>query len=297
MTAGQPIGRYTVTFQADDYCFGSNSAVAYFDVTPNTYDVSLSFTGLPPQVSVGLQVDGQSEGTMLGSDIKTLTFKIDTTHTIGVDQYVTGGTGVRYYCGQNNWSVTSSGSRTFTYQTQYLFTVATDPTGVTQVSGGDWYPAGTSVQTSQASATIAGGSGTQYSLKGWELDGTLQSGNPLTLTLDAPHTATALYTTQYQLVVNSPYGNPQGAGYYNAGSAAQFSVTTPSGFPVQQIFVKWQGDYTGTSPQGQITMDKPHVVQAVWSTSYLPLIGIVVVAAAVVGGLVFWRSRRRRRSP
>ena len=92
--------------------------------------------------------------------------------------------------------------------------------------------------------------------------------------------------------MNSPYGNPQGAGYYNAGSAAQFSVTTPSGFPVQQIFVKWQGDYTGNSPQGSITMDKPHVVQAVWSTSYLPLIGIVVVAAAIVGGLLFWRSRR-----
>ena len=191
MTAGQPIGRYTVSFQADDYCSGFNSAVAYFDVTPNTYDVSVSFSGLPPQVSVGLQVDGQSEGTMLGSDIKTLTFKIDTTHTIGVDQYVTGGTGIRYYAGQNTWSVSSSGSRTFSYQTQYLFTVATDPTGVTQVSGGDWYPAGTSVQTSQAPATIAGGAGTQYTLKGWELDGVLQSGNPLTLTLDAPHTATA----------------------------------------------------------------------------------------------------------
>jgi hypothetical protein len=39
-------------------------------------------------------------------------------------------------------------------------------------------------------------------------------------------------------------------------------------------------------------MDKPHVVHAIWSTSYLLLIGIVVVAAAIVGGLLFWKSRR-----
>lgn len=292
MTAGQPIGRYTVGFQADDYCGVFSSSVAYFDVTPNTYDISVSFSGLPPQVSVGLQVDGQSQGTMQGSDIKTLTFKINTSHTVSVDQYVTGSTGVRYYCGQNSWSVSSSGSRTFSYQTQYLFTVQTDPTGVTSVSGGGWFPAGTTVQTTQAPQSIPGGAGTQYSLKGWDLDGTMQSTNPLSITLNAPHTATAKYTTQYQLLVDSPYGNPQGAGFYDAGSSAQFSVSTPSGFPIQQIFVKWQGDYTGTSPQGSITMDKPHVVHAVWNTSYLPLIGIVVVAAVIVGGLLFWRTRR-----
>jgi hypothetical protein len=292
MTAGQPIGQYTVSFQADDYCGYSTSAIAYFNVSPNTYDVSVSFSGLPPQVPVGVQVDGQSEGTMLGSEIKTLTFPINTVHNVTVDPYVAGTTGVRYYCGQNSWSVSSSTSRTFTYQTQYLFTVTTNPNSVTQVSGGGWFPAGTSVQTSQAPPKISGGAGTQYTLKGWQVDGTPQSGNPLTITLDGPHTATATYTTQYQLTVDSQFGNPQGAGYYNAGSAAQFSVTTPSGFPVQQIFVRWEGDYNGTSAQGSITMDRPHIVHAVWSTSYLPLIGIVVVAAAIVGGLLFWRSRR-----
>jgi len=292
MTAGQPIGQYTVSFQADDYCGYSTSAVSYFNVSPNTYDVSVSFSGLPPQVPVAVHVDGQSEGTMQGSEIKTLTFPINTVHNVTVDQFVQGNTGVRYYCGQNSWSVSSSTSRTFTYQTQYYFTVTATPTSITQVSGSGWFPAGTSVQTNQAPATISGGAGIQYVLKGWMVDGAPQSGNPLSITLDGPHTATATYTTQYQLVVDSQYGNPQGAGYYNAGTAAQFSVTSPSGFPVQQIFVGWQGDYNGTLPQGTLTMDKPHEVHAVWSTSYLLLIGIVVVAAAVVGGLLFWRTRR-----
>lgn len=287
------IGHWTISFQADDFCGGVSSAQASFDVSPNTYNVVLSLNGVPTQYSANVQVDGQEQGTIGGGEIKTLTFSINTSHTISVDQYVSGGTGVRYYCAQNNLSVTSGGSFTFNYQTQYLFTVTTDPAGVAQVTGGGWYPAGTTVQTSQAPQTVPGGTGTQYAFKTWQVNGTPQTGNPISLTLNQAYAATAEYTTQYQLIVNSAYGNPQGSGYYDAGSTAQFSVTTPVGFPIQQVFVQWTGDYTGTSPQGSITMDKPHNVQAVWSISYIPLIVIIVVAAAIVGGFVFWRSRRK----
>ena len=40
-------------------------------------------------------------------------------------------------------------------------------------------------------------------------------------------------------------------------------------------------------------MDKPHAVTAVWTTSYIPLIAMALVAVAVVGGLLFWRHRRK----
>jgi hypothetical protein len=291
------IGHWSLLFQADDFCSGVSSAQASFDVTPNTYDVSLSLNGVPSQYSAQVQVDGQAQGTIGGGQIQQFNFKINTSHTISVDQYVPGDTGVRFYCAQNTLTVTSSGSFTFSYQTQYQFTVQTDPSGVAQVAGGGWFPAGTSVSTSQAPQVVAGSSGTQYAFKGWQVNGTPQSGNPVTTTLDKPYTATAKYTTQYQLVVNSAYGNPQGSGYYDAGTSAQFSVTTPVGFPIQEVFAQWQGDYTGTNPQGSITMDKPHTVQAVWSTSYIPLIAIIVVAAAIVGGLLVWRSRRKPKPP
>jgi len=288
------IGRWTVGFQADDFCSGFSSSVAYFDVTPDTYDVSLTLSGVPTQVSVGLQVDGQSQGTMSGTDIKKLTFKIDTTHTLSVDQYVPGDAGVRYFCAQNTWSVGSSGSRTFTYETQYLFTVSTDPASITQVTGGGWFSSGASAQTSQAPQTITGGAGTQYSFKGWEVDGVLQSGSTVTLTMDKPHTAIAKYTTQYQLVVDSPYGTPQGTGFYDAGSTAQFSVTSPVGFLIQQVFVKWEGDFTGNSPQGSTTMDSPKVIHATWRTDYTQLyIAVAAIATvAIVAGFLFWRRRQ-----
>jgi len=114
--------------------------------------------------------------------------------------------------------------------------------------------------------------------------------------MNAPHNAVAQYTTQYLLNVNSPggMGNPQGGGYYNAGSTAQFSVTSPQGYLIQQVFVQWQGDYTGTSPQASITMNGPKTVTAVWTTSYTnayvaggAVIVIIIIAVALA-------ARRRR---
>ncbi len=286
------IGRWSVTFQADDFCSGFSSASASFDVTPDTYDVSISLDGVPAQYSAQLKVDDQPQGTIGGVEIKGLSFKIETAHTLSVDQYVQGDAGVRYFASQNTWKVSSAGTHTFPYETQYLFTVVTDPDGITEVTGGGWYKAGTSVQTNQVPATVPGSAGTRYAFKGWEVDGAAQSGNGISLTMDRPHKAVAVFETQYLLLIDSPYGEPKGQGYYAAGSTAAFSVTTPWGFPVQQIFVRWEGDFTGTSAQGSITLDKPKVIHAVWTTSYILLIAILVIALAAVAGLLFWRKRR-----
>ncbi len=288
-TAGA-IGTYSVSVQADDYCSGFSSTQTTFTVSPNSYDVSITASGIPSQYSTNVQIDGHNQGTIQGSQTKSLSFPIGSTHSIMVDQYVAGDTGVRYYASQNSWSVSSTDSHTFNYQIQYQFNVLTDPSGVTPTTGGGWYPDGQSVQTNQAPPTVAGPSGTQFAFKDWELDGAPQSGNQLTVTMNAPHTAVAKYSTQYQLVVDSPggLGNPQGAGYYDAGSTATFSVTSPVGFLVQQVLVHWQGDYTGTNPQGTVTMDQPRTVHAVWTTSYTQayivggILAVVIVAAAIM---------------
>jgi hypothetical protein len=288
------IGHWTMTFQADDFCSGYSTAQTAFDVTPDTYEVSITLNGVPAQYSSQLQVDGQPQGTVSGGEIKKVSFKIDTSHSLAVDQYVPGDTGVRYYCAQNTASVTSAGSLTFAYQTQYQFTVNTDPNAVTQVTGGGWFSAGSSAQTSQVPQTIAGAAGTQYSFKGWEVDGILQSGSSVTVIMDKPHTAIAKYTTQYQLVVDSPYGDPQGSGFYDSGSTAQFSVTSPTGFLIQQVFVKWEGDFTGDSPQGSVAMNSPKVIHATWRTDYTQLYIAVAAIAAVAVVAAFLLLRRRK---
>ena len=265
-------------------------------MSPNTYSVSVSLSGIPGSVNVNIQVDGVSQGSMTGSDIKTLTFALNTQHSVAVDQYVSGDQGVRYYSQLNSWTVGSGGSHTFNYQTQYYFTVATDPDGITPVSGSGWYNAGTAVQTNMAPQTLNGSAGTQYAFKSWQIDGAVQSGNPISITLDKPHKAVAKYQTQYQLTVVSPggLGDPQGSGYYDAGSTAQFSVTSPNGIIIQQVFVQWQGDVSGTSTQGSIVMDKPHTVNATWTTSYtqLYIVAGALAAVAIVVALFLLRKRQ-----
>ncbi|HXZ89844.1 MAG TPA: hypothetical protein VEG61_02170, partial [Candidatus Dormibacteraeota bacterium] len=182
--AAQTTGSYSVSVQADDYCQGVSSYQTTFAVSPSTYDVTVSLVGIPPQYSASVQVDGQSQGTIQGSTPKSLTFPIGSTHTVTVDQYVAGSTGVRYYCAQNTWSVSSTGSNTFNYQTQYQLSVSANPSGVASVSGGGWFNSGDSAQTSMAPQTVPGAAGVQYVFQNWAVDGGAQSGNQITVVMN-----------------------------------------------------------------------------------------------------------------
>jgi hypothetical protein len=291
------VGRYAVIFQADDFCSVSSSQTAYFDVSPNSYDVSISLSGVPPEVSAPLTVDNSAQGTVGGAEIKKLTFPISTTHQVMVDQYVPGQGGVQYFAAQNTWSVSSTGSHTFDYVTQYRLNVATDPDGVTQITNGGWYNSGATVQMNQPQATINGPAGTQYVFQTWLIDGAPQSGNAISVNMDKPHDVVAKYQTQYQLVIDSPYGDPKGAGYYPAGSTASFSVTSPQGILIQQVFDHWEGDFTGTSPQGSVNIDKPKLIHAVWTTSYTQLYIVAAVIGAIIIIAAVLRLRRRQAGP
>jgi hypothetical protein len=186
-----------------------------------------------------------------------------------------------------------------TYDARYELSVATDPGNLPAVTSGGWFDAGASVQTFQATESFQR-PGAQYVFKGWEVDGVMLTGNPVSLIMNEPHTAVAKYDVRYELTVDSPnaLGNPKGSGYYETGSTANFSVETPSGFLVEQVFVRWIGDYNGTSPEGSIVMTKPMVVHAIWTTSYQRLYmvaGLAFVAITTIFLVV--RYKRRNQTP
>ena len=300
LIAAQPYGTYTATVRADDYCNSRVSASITFTVGPSTYSVSVQLSGLPQLYSASLLVNGRSQGTVQGSQTQTLNFPIGTSNNVTVDQYVSGATGVRYYCAQNTLIVSSSGSYSFNYQPQYELALSTNPSGIAPAGNGGWFNAGATAQTEQATQLVPGPAGVQYVFVNWVVDGVAQNGTQISIPMTGPHNAIAEYKTQYLLTVNSPngLGNPLGGGYYDAGSAAQFSVTSPQGYLIQQVFVQWQGDYTGTSPQGSVTMNGPKTVNAVWTTSYT---NVYIAAAALIALLIIAAAlamrRRRRPSP
>lgn len=155
-----------------------------------------------------------------------------------------------------------------------LFTVLTDPPGLSfRVDSTDysspgsfaWYPG--SQHTVSAPSSQQADSGVQYLFDHWS------DGGASTHTVVTPwgdDTLVARFRTQYFLTVNSPYGSPTGQGWYDQGTQAAFSVTTPdSQAGTRHLFQNWSGDYQGAHPTGTVLMDRAKTVMAVWKTQHL----------------------------
>lgn len=151
----------------------------------------------------------------------------------------------------------------------------------------------------QVNSTLQNG-GTRYVFLQWSDGSTLNSKNFTALT---DITLTANYKTQYMLTVVSDAGNPQGTGWYDSGTQAMFSVTTPVPEPGvlgmlggKLLFQGWSGDSKSTSKSVTITMNGPKTVTAVWTQDntqpLLILGGIVAVIAVAVAALVFMKRRK-----
>ncbi len=100
------------------------------------------------------------------------------------------------------------------------------------------------------------------------------------------------YTTQYELVLNSAYGSPMGAGWHDAGSSAKISVPQSAAargllglLGVKFVFIEWSGSTTLTTPEATIKVTGPINLTANWSADYTPLLVFIIFLAALVGGL------------
>jgi hypothetical protein len=118
----------------------------------------------------------------------------------------------------------------------------------------------------EANSLVGGGSGTSYVFVYWS-DGGAQSH---TYTVpSSPQTVAANYKIQYYLMVNSVYDSPVGAGWYDSGSTASFSVTSPTSDSTGTQFVctGYSGDTTGSGTSGSIIMDGPKSVTFNWNSA------------------------------
>jgi len=154
---------------------------------------------------------------------------------------------------------------------RYFLTVKTHPAGVATIPGEGWYNESTNVDLA-APDSVNILTGVRYKFSYWDVDGTPKSGNPITVTMDANHTATAHYVLQYYLTVTSPHGTKGGEDWYNAGDTAYATVSpliVPGDPGVRYVFTHWSGDATGnTSPSDPIIMDAPKTAVANWKTQY-----------------------------
>ena len=123
--------------------------------------------------------------------------------------------------------------------------------------------------------------------------------------LENDTTLAATYVTQYSLSLTDP--SASGAGWYDAGSKATFSVTIAqpeSGFfgtlGGKRTFQQWTGDSTDSSLSASIQMDGPKKVGAQWSVDNTqPYIILGGIAAAIVVAilLAILMTKRKSRPP
>jgi hypothetical protein len=116
---------------------------------------------------------------------------------------------------------------TGTYKTQYQLTV-TSSYGTP--GGGGYYDSGATAYATLTDGTVPGGAGTQYVFTSWGTDASgTNYAQSNAITMNAAKTATANWKTQYYLTVNDGgHSSAGGAGWYDAGVTAHYSVTSPS---------------------------------------------------------------------
>ena len=155
---------------------------------------------------------------------------------------------------------------TANWQTQYYLSIQSSC--VTYGMG--WYDANSQAAVSLDSP-VTSGNGVRYIFVMWSGDLSGEERNE-TVTMSGPKLVSALWTTQYELTLESTYSHTVGSGWYDPGVQASFGVDTlviDTANGTRRVFTQWSGDATGNSQQGIIAMDGPKTIHADWRTQYL----------------------------
>jgi len=203
--------------------------------------------------------------------------------------------------GGTSWYRTDVGYKTLTVSVYvkcqvWLKTSPAEVARYTKMSGEGVYDPETYV-TLKADRMVSGATGTRYVFLYWMVDGVRYDTEAPTIRVDRRQiTAIAEFKVQYELVVKSEFGGPRGSGWYDERSVATFSVTSPVGFGIQQVFERWTGDSTSTSSSSTIVMNSPKTVVAVWRADYtiaiVAILGVVGASGAAIGFIAYSRKKR-----
>lgn len=195
-------------------------------------------------------------------------------------------------------SITMNAAKAVTavYQLQYYLTVTVQPSNAPLPQGSGWYNASDTVTLTGPSQTVGGSDGARLVFNGWSLDGNSQSTSALNVQMNAPHMVAAQYKQQYYLTVLTDRGVASGQGWYDAGSYAPISVSTPPNpsYGVNVIFNGWQGDLQSASQSANVLMDGRKSVTATWRTD--PTVLYATIAALLIAialGLLLVTKRRK----
>ena len=164
---------------------------------------------------------------------------------------------------------------------QYYLTVHTDPVGIGTIPGEGWYNACTLVNLTAPEYFPGPVDDIRYRFNYWDVDGTPNATgvSEISIHMNANHTATAHYITQYYLnLTTDPLGitTPAGVGWYDAGTNASIFSPEFIGIVPGASRYRFNGWTTGdmseiadpSSTSTTVLMDKAKTVTAHYVTQY-----------------------------
>lgn len=190
-------------------------------------------------------------------------------------------------------TVSTSGTVTGNYKTQYYLTLATNPPGVNSPSGAGWYDANTNATISAlAFVDIVPGS-SLYRFNGWATSDMTEIGDPTrsptTVLMDKAKTVTANYVTQYSVTFNQSGVGSDFPGtvvdvdgrtydvahlpvslWWDAASIHTFAYQSPLTIPANNKRYMWTSTSgLSTLPSGSITASASGNVIGSYKIQYL----------------------------
>jgi hypothetical protein len=199
-------------------------------------------------------------------------------------------------------TVVMDSDQTFSVYTKIQYYLNVDANGGI-VSGENWYDGGSTaiVNATSPCNVVQGRSRSIFSA--WSGDSTSTS-TAVALTMDSPKRVIANWKTQYYLQVLSECGNPEGEGWYDAGSIAAISVAgtvVSKDFFNDYVFKGWfneHGDVVSTATACTVTVDSPAALKASWATELnWAHVAVVFVSFAVLvtGSCAYLLTRSREK--
>ncbi|MEM2840237.1 MAG: SHOCT domain-containing protein [Candidatus Bathyarchaeia archaeon] len=190
---------------------------------------------------------------------------------------------------------------TFNYEPEYMLTVE-NPYGHSVEKSG-WKAKDTLIVLTTPER-IEKSSVERSVFKAWNVDGSEVGSSTVTLNMNMPHKATAVYKTQYYLEVRSELGQPQGSGWYDKDATATISVTPELSMPglwgalgAKHVFAGWIGPAEPqNSPTARVTVNSPLTISADWrgdyTTAYIWIATIisVIAVACILAILILKRT-------
>lgn len=169
-----------------------------------------------------------------------------------------------------NLTVNSPLSVEAVWKRQFLVRVNS---GYGEAGGGGWCDESSNANIFVKPRVLDCGNGTRRVFNYWFGEGLgSYTGDCLNVTLmvKAPVNQTAVWRTQYLVALDSPYGNPVGAGWYDESSRVNISIGTvlyesPS---TRLVFLRWEGPEGVYGASFSMIVDSPLTLKAVWTREF-----------------------------